>query len=131
MTALASLKALAEAATPGPWELTCTRERGDYVEGELRGMFGEHPATYPILNRDLGAIDCARVSISKDNAAYIAAASPPTVLALIRVAMAAKDLLEGDPTESLKPLVGLPTNAQLLRAALADLSALVEFERRT
>jgi len=56
---LADLRAKAEAATPGPW----SRDR----DGEIEGLSGEHVAT----------------SYRDQDSAFIAAANPTTILALL------------------------------------------------
>ena len=63
---IAKLKALAEAATPGPWSSTFGKNTCVYFRGEIEGGF------------DLR--DCPRPT---ETAAFIAAANPTTILALL------------------------------------------------
>lgn len=78
------LRALAEAATPGPWHNVAHRwpERG-----------------VPVLTHDATdvAVAMTRTSIEQRNAdaAYIAAASPDRILALLTVVDAARELVYG------------------------------------
>lgn len=77
MTSLSELERLARAATPGPWHITqCIPENGKFYDS--------HPlvATSPDDDgRRIAA--CDGVLRTHENAAYIAAASPDVVLALI------------------------------------------------
>lgn len=69
--------------TPGPWTLK-------HVSGsnfanqrfEIRGMFGDHPAAYPIFNIDTSALAGATVCCSPDDARLITAA--PELLGALR-----------------------------------------------
>lgn len=61
--------------TPGPW--TLKHVSGSNFENqrfEIRGMFGDRPATYPIFNKDTSALDGATVCCSPSDARLIAAA---------------------------------------------------------
>lgn len=61
--------------TPGPWTLK-------HVSGsnfanqrfEIRGMFGDRPATYPIFNKDTSALDGATVCCSPSDARLMTSA---------------------------------------------------------
>lgn len=84
MTDLKDLKELAEAATPGPWEWEAPMYPGQecYVRGP---------------GRCVAEVDCGNIEqIADDNAAFIAAANPKTVLELIarvEAAEGARDVL--------------------------------------
>lgn len=72
------LRALAEKATAGPWEvLDVTEHHGVYVEDQL----GRTICDLYYLNSQTGAV--VRQDRDLENAAYIAAASPDRVLALL------------------------------------------------
>jgi hypothetical protein len=71
---LDKLEELAKAATPGPWsdmDGTCVESRNDWI----CQMWGKTEIDFPD---------------AKENAAYVAAANPETILRLVRVARAAK-----------------------------------------
>ena len=104
---LAALAKLASEATPGPWIVTETAYDGSPEVGTAEDEHG-------VLCRghaydDYGTIETRDVS-------YIAAASPDVVLALVRVALAAKSVVYvvTDDAASAEDLA-------VLRAALVDL----------
>ena len=101
-TSPAALRALAEAATPGPWQVDITRH--PYSMVRLDGSFaeGEHverwiqtvridpqaKAPYPIVVRSAGIAHpgeppITMVHIRPEDADYLAAVSPEVVLALL------------------------------------------------
>jgi hypothetical protein len=86
---LAELEALAEAATPGPWE--------DHVVAYAQGDPSNGPSYDVSIRCALGQI--AHLSEDGDaghgaNAAFIAAANPATVLALVRAVREMRTALE-------------------------------------
>ena len=84
---LNELKAKAQAATPGPWVVHPNRPYSvDSIEGD--GELAVYVCTTG------GWADC-----DVPNAAFIAAANPQTVLALVKVAEAVKKVLEADNQE--------------------------------
>jgi len=93
MPTLDDLERLAKAATPGPWHWDEDREHllpdgADAYTGEsvLFAAPCGYENSYPV--------------ISDEDASYIAACSPQTILALCRVAKAAKEWREHGPGQS-------------------------------
>lgn len=86
MTTLDQLAALAEAATPGPWHSE-VEFGGCWVVTGGPNDYAVHPATDPMPGVVLGGSYSGAA-----DAAYIAAAHPRTVAALIAAARAAADL---------------------------------------
>jgi hypothetical protein len=93
---LQQLKALALAATPGPWEWDGVRSEGEYGSDDDGGCgYESYQVTtnagaciVDCLNNDNGAVHVehdghAWDKVAKQDAKYIAAASPDVVLALI------------------------------------------------
>ena len=93
---LQQLKALAEAATPGPWERDTIRSEGEYGTDDDGGYgFDTYEVTdntglciVDCLNNDNGCVEVghdghAWDEVAKHNTAYIAAANPAAILALI------------------------------------------------
>ena len=73
------LRKLAEAATPGPWDLG-TKPEGKYTSGTIKKNGVEIAVTWPADwndDYDTGSLPY------KENAAFIAAANPKTVLELL------------------------------------------------
>ena len=103
---LAALAKLAAEATPAPWE-AC-------VDDEFEPGHG----SYVVSGSDIFAAFCGRTEdpCALADAAYIAAADPQTVAALIAVALAAKAVYRYEIDPSPKEWVALG-------AALADLDA--------
>jgi hypothetical protein len=128
MTDLDRLAALAEKATPGPWEHgplwweIWQREVGDY---SMTVRVAEVPHAEPpdiMRRRGVWSEDATRQSREPD-AAYIAAADPGTVLALIAVARAARAFMAlVDAGFEVTPTRHMP-GAQFLRTALRHLEA--------
>ena len=80
---LAKLKAIAEAATPGPWREIerCDNAHDDESCGVTSEQKTKYGHTVGIFKSD--AYDECRHPVIRTNAAYIAASSPDVVLALI------------------------------------------------
>lgn len=73
---LLRLAALAEAATPGPWKTAITDDTFvTSYHSDIAEMYGDYDTNYEIMEA---------------NAAYIAAADPTTILAMIRRLQAAE-----------------------------------------
>jgi len=73
---LPRLAALAEAATPGPWKTAITDDTFvTSYHSDIAEMYGDYDTDYEIMEA---------------NAAYIAAADPTTILAMIRRLQAAE-----------------------------------------
>ena len=73
------LRKLAEAATPGPWDLG-TKPQGKYTSGTIKKNGVEIAVTWAAAwndDYDTGSLPY------KENAAFIAAANPKTVLELL------------------------------------------------
>ncbi|HTN30068.1 MAG TPA: DUF551 domain-containing protein [Pseudomonas sp.] len=89
------LKALAEAATPGPWGW----------DGPVWGYDAENEAPWLIQERGSDVVITGELQCSEANAAYISAADPATVLSLI----AERDALlaERDALKAAQPWVGV------------------------
>ena len=116
MTDLEGLAKLAAEATPGPWRCAGTpdkpwpvvsaddKERGYQIHNMGR-IKVEDPAVWRFMEPTYRA-----------DAAYIAAASPDVVLALIRVALAANRVVNEDRTDDEGEVLFMD-----LIAALADL----------
>ena len=84
---LAALAKLASEATPGPWEADDTTDTW--------GGLPETEASTGWFRRGPGLVDTGDyMTLSWADAAYIAAASPDVVLALVRVALAASLIYE-------------------------------------
>lgn len=87
---LPALRALAEAATPGPWRWGDWRTTFGLLESEFRATLERnltHPGEPGPVRRNRGD-GCTRVmdvedEIRPEDAAFIAAASPDVILALI------------------------------------------------
>jgi hypothetical protein len=93
---LTTLETLARAATPGPWHEIerCAHADDDEACGVTSDQL--HPrALTPTRVRIFGsdAHDECSHPVSRANAAYIAALSPDVVLALVRVAREAQEVL--------------------------------------
>ena len=73
MTDLEALAKLSQEATPGPWESCCGGWDGDKVNYHVSIADGANRCT------------CVADDLSEADAAYIAAASPDVVLALIEM----------------------------------------------
>ena len=107
---LAALAKLASEATPGPWRAGIEQPEDPVVWGPNDtwianvGQWGANPTP--------DSVACA-------DALFVAAASPDVVLALVRVALAAQDLIDWDDGRHYGQEPPLAT----LRAALADLDA--------
>ncbi|HET7326986.1 MAG TPA: hypothetical protein VFJ14_06820 [Nocardioidaceae bacterium] len=85
LTAAASrLRALAEAATPGPWRTECVGSEGWHVFGPC-GLDERHPPRRPRVS----AVTWGSFESDKADAAYIAAMSPPVALAVAELLDAA------------------------------------------
>lgn len=83
------LKALAEAATPGPWGW----------DGPVWGYDAENEAPWLIQERGSDVVITGELQCSEANAAYISAADPATVLSLIAerdALLAERDALKKD-----------------------------------
>ena len=94
---LNELKAKAQAATPGVWRVVSQVEKYEVGEAEL---FGVDPvATIGWFRSDGYDSLYALESMEEADAAFIAAANPQTVLALVKVAEAVKKVLESDNQE--------------------------------
>ena len=114
---LAALAKLASEATPGPWRVTDTSAEYD-GEPEI----GTPDDPHAVLCRGHGYDDYG--SIETRDVAYIAAASPDVVLALVRVALTARaaanliHMADWDPPTLHEAILRADST---LRAALADL----------
>lgn len=132
---LDKLRELAEAATPGPWHsLTYGNGSTAQVAGELARYTYATARNAGVPMTDLSRVDGpeGRRTVaftgngpnSPDNAAYIAAASPEVVAALVRVAQAAQALVSH--MDGPEPRSGLWTtlkaDREALRAALAEVT---------
>jgi hypothetical protein len=88
MTNLEALAKLASEATPGPWKVEATG-----VDYDDDGDDSEVESGWIIGPKMIDRYDYETLRFT--DAAYVAAASPDVVLALVRVALAAKVHLDG------------------------------------
>ena len=97
MSKFDELKKLAEAATRGPWEVKVDKHphfrNGNHTEHRIRTAWvhGQLKDHYPVVTTSVGIPEfekgkpCHMVSISKEDAAYIAAANPAAILELLAI----------------------------------------------
>lgn len=97
MSKFDELKKLAEAATRGPWEVKVDKHphfrNGNHTEHRIRTAWvhGQLKDHYPVVTTSVGIPEfekgkpCHMVSISKEDAAYIAAANPAAILDLLAI----------------------------------------------
>ena len=109
---LAALAKLASEATPGPWRAGIEQPEDPVVWGPNDtwianvGQWGANPTP--------DSVACA-------DALFVAAASPDVVLALVRVALAAKAMVDMWDVFHFPAGGAFQPNFDALRAALADL----------
>jgi hypothetical protein len=101
MTDLQTLRALAEAATPGPWKTLPEECHRAYIR--VRGTrLGARYKIANVLVPHYDAVTDRDAIETRANAAFIAAANPATVLLLLDIAEAARavnTLLDGPARE--------------------------------
>lgn len=97
MSKFDELKKLAEAASRGPWEVKVDKHphfrNGNHTEHRIRTAWvhGQLKDHYPVVTTSVGIPEfengqpCHMVSISKEDAAYIAAANPAAILELLDI----------------------------------------------
>ena len=115
---LAALAKLASEATPGPWDW---KQYDTGTIGDLRKRTNTFRTTSRIIVRieQLYVFDDPSGLLKDADAAYIAAASPDVVLALVRVALAAKAAVEA--FNSFESNVPFLVAINMLRDDLGDL----------
>jgi len=142
---LSRLESLAREATPGPWE-NCGHERGGCGCGAVWSIPADSPVAtvtlgewgdeWPVIDKDADGNPIAIMrkssygevppALGKANAAYIAAANPAAVLALIERVTAQDELLAQCKAtlEALHPSTDLPDSdvARLYNAMMEKLT---------
>lgn len=126
-TRIADLQAIADAATPGPWEhVQAGGGRENYVYAT--------DARYPSLPGNESPVKVAWVTSTQqpDTARFIATFDPPTVSKLLAVVEAAQEIASDDYLEQAGPYAtGIHREeAIVLTEAVAALAALHDTEGR-
>lgn len=119
MDKLGELKRLAECATEGPWKV-------GYNDGS--GKYDDEKETFALTDANDECVLHARLCDTIWNAAFIAAANPQTVLALIQALEAALEAA----TEVLEAFAGCGCDrTDAMRNALSTIQALLDGKEPT